>query len=126
MSWFGIGGSKKDDKPSEASLKISDDFDSGSHFENTPSSSYAPSGSIGGGFSAGGMEAFQQQVLQQQQAMIIQQVLANLTAVSFDACVSRPSSSLSYNEKDCIKATTGKYLETANLITQKMQSGGGH
>ena len=43
-----------------------------------------------------------------------------LTAMAFDSCVNKPSSSLSSSEQSCIAAVTGKYMDTTELIVAKM------
>ncbi len=116
MSWFGLGGgSDNGKKTEERSMKI-DDFDSSSaaQFDNTNQFSHAPS--AGGG-------SFEQEVAIEQQKAMIQAVMFKLTEASFDACVTKPSSSLSYGEKSCISAVVGKYLDTSELIVAKMQGG---
>ncbi len=58
----------------------------------------------------------------------MKEVLLKLTSVAFDECVSKPSSSLSSSEKNCIRAIVGKQLEATQLVqnsVQNMQNKGG-
>jgi hypothetical protein len=120
MSWFGLGGSPKEDKPA-APLKI-DEFDSHQAPQFDASEhSFAPSGGMGGGMGGG---SFEQQVAMEQQRAMVQAVVMKLTESAFDNCISKPSSSMSYNERTCIGATVGKYLDTSELIVGRMQGGG--
>ena len=117
MSWFGFGGSDKDNKPTGGAMKI-DDFDTSNstHFDNTPS--FAPSG---GGSSSGG--SFEQQMMMEQQKAVIQAVMFKLTESAFDSCVTKPTSSLSFSERSCIGSVVGKYLDTSELVVGRMQAG---
>lgn len=116
MSWFGFGGSsEKEDK--ERPMKI-DEFDShsASQFDNSHSSTnFAPSAGSGG--------SFEQELAMEQQKAIIQAVMFKLTEASFDACVTKPSSSLSRGEQSCISAVVGKYLDTSELVASRLQGG---
>jgi hypothetical protein len=122
MSWFGFGGAPKDDKPT-APLKI-DEFDARSQAPTFDSSehNFASSAGMGGGMGGG---SFEQQVAMEQQRAMVQAVVMKLTESAFDNCISKPSSSMSYNERTCIGATVGKYLDTSELIVGRMQGGGG-
>ena len=101
-------------------MKI-DEFDShsASQFDNSHSSTnFAPSagGSMGGG-------SFEQELAMEQQKAIIQAVMFKLTEASFDACVTKPASSLSRGEQSCISAVVGKYLDTSELVASRLQGG---
>lgn len=117
-SWFGFGGSgEKEDK--ERPMKI-DEFDSHSAFDNSHSTTnFAPSA---GGSSMGG-GSFEQELAMEQQKAIIQAVMFKLTEASFDACVTKPSSSLSRGEQSCISSVVGKYLDTSELVASRLQGG---
>lgn len=95
-----------------------DDFDSASaaRFDNSDQFRQAPASSSGG-------SSFEQEVMLEQQKAVIQAVMFKLTESSFDACITKPSSSLSYNEKSCISAVVGKYLDTSELVVARMQGG---
>ncbi|KAJ1423552.1 hypothetical protein B484DRAFT_451820 [Ochromonadaceae sp. CCMP2298] len=103
-------------------MKI-DDFDSSSAFDNRRSSGGGMAGGGGGGGGGAGMtgSSFEQELMQEQQRAVIQAVMFKLTESSFDACVPKPSSSLSYGEKSCISAVVGKYLDTSELVVGRMQ-----
>ena len=79
--------------------------------------------------------------MQEQQRAMVQQVMLKLTSVSFDQCVSKPSTSLSCkhlylassapktpiplaaSEKSCIRAVAGKQLEASQFIVDRLQRG---
>jgi hypothetical protein len=126
MSWF-FGGGGGDKKPSQSEpLKI-DDFDS-SNF-STPTQTFdsstnyaapsAPLRSTGGG---GGN--FEQELMMEQQRIMVQAVMFKLTDLSFDTCVTKPSTSLSSSETSCISATVGKYLDASEIIVGRFQNAG--
>eukprot|EP00428_Durinskia_dybowskii_P070423 CAMPEP_0170390296 /NCGR_PEP_ID=MMETSP0117_2-20130122/19070_1 /TAXON_ID=400756 /ORGANISM="Durinskia baltica, Strain CSIRO CS-38" /LENGTH=124 /DNA_ID=CAMNT_0010646331 /DNA_START=40 /DNA_END=414 /DNA_ORIENTATION=+ len=122
MSWFGFGGSSDNGSSGskiESSMKI-DDFDASqaAQFDNTPS--YA-SPSSGGGMMGGG--SFEQQIMMEQQKAVVQAVMLKLTESSFDACITKPSSSMSSSERSCIGAVVSKYLDASELVVGRMQSG---
>lgn len=98
-------------------MKI-DDFDSSSaaRFDNSDQFRQPSAPSAGGG-------SFEQEVLLEQQKAVIQAVMFKLTESAFDACITKPSSSLSYGEKSCISSVVGKYLDTSELVVSRMNGG---
>lgn len=118
MSWFGFGGSKKEESSSEsvAPMRIDDDGDS--HF---PSSSTFDSNNFSSPSVGMGGATFEQQVMLEQQKAMIQAVMLKLTDVAFDKCITKPSTSLSYSEQSCIAAVTGKCLDTSEIVLARMQ-----
>jgi hypothetical protein len=123
MSWFGFGGSseKKDDH-SVSSMKI-DDFDSAQAAQFDNSSSYG--GSLGGSSSVGAssMASLEQQLMAEQQKVQMQMIVFKLTESAFEACITKPSSSLSSSEKTCLTAIANKYLDTQEVVTAHLQRG---
>lgn len=122
MSWFGFGGgdSKKPDQDRAAEVPVRiDDFDDTS-FASGPSSSPSLGHDLGGGSGN-----FQEQLAVAQQQMIFQQVMIKLTDLSFERCVTKPGTSLSYSEQTCIQATVGKFVDCSQLILQRVQNSQG-
>lgn len=126
MSWFGLGGGSKkpEENSSSSSYQSSSGFDNSS-FSSTefsaPSSSssnYAAPAAPAAGLGSG---SFEQEVMMEQQKALIQAVMFKLTDAAFDACVSKPSNSLSSSEQSCIAAVVGKYLETTELVVGRLQ-----
>jgi hypothetical protein len=117
MSWFGFGGGDKkpeSDRSSEVPVRI-DDFDDSSFVQ--PSG-----GTMGGdigGLGNGGSGSFQEQLMLEQQRMMMQAVMLKLTDMSFERCVTKPSSSLTYIEQGCITATVGKFVDTSQLVLKR-------
>ena len=124
MSWFGFGGSKKDDDNKPTTMNV-DSFDNSSfsnetsNFASVDSLGSSGSGSIGLGGASGG--SFEAELMAEQQKAMIQAIMFKLTDVSFDNCIPKPSSSLSSSEQACIAATVGKYLETTEFIVGRFQ-----
>jgi hypothetical protein len=89
---------------------VSSSYDPGgnSGFADVGSSGSAPQPRI----SAGG---FEQDLAMEQQKAMVQAVMGRLTEMSFEACVSKPSTSLSSSEKSCIQAVTSKYLDASEF-----------
>jgi hypothetical protein len=67
-----------------------------------------------------GTAEFQKKLQAEQQKMLIQAVILKLTDISFDHCVTAPSYHLSGAERSCLLAVTNKYLETGEIIGEKM------
>lgn len=61
-------------------------------------------------------DMIQRLVLQEQQKVLVQQVIAKLTEVSFDQCVDRPEASLTSRQRACIHTVVGKYLDTSEFV----------
>lgn len=120
MSWFGFGGGgKKDD---DIEKPISSEFSAPSSFpqqgfDSNPNDFASPSMPPSAGPSRAGN--FEQELMMEQQKALITAIMFKLTEVSFDTCVTKPSSSLSSSERSCISSTVGKYLETSEFITAK-------
>jgi import inner membrane translocase subunit TIM13 len=127
MSWFGFGGSKKpEDKPTSTSYESTTSFDNNSFSSSNDFS--APSSSASTNFAAPaapaaglGSGSFEQEVMMEQQKALIQAVMFKLTDAAFEACVTKPSNSLSSSEQSCISAVVGKYLETTELVVGRFQ-----
>ena len=109
MSWFGGGGSSSDDNKSS--------FDEGAKFSSGDYGSPLGGGAGGrtGGMPAGAGGSFEQELAMEQQKAMVQAVMGRLTEMSFEACISKPSSSLSSSEKSCIQAVTAKYLDASEF-----------
>jgi hypothetical protein len=54
--------------------------------------------------------------------IMVQQVMFKLTEQAFEACVAKPSSSLSTSEQACIASVVGKYLEAGEFVIRKIGS----
>jgi import inner membrane translocase subunit TIM13 len=113
MGWF---GSSSDEDKSSSSSSSSSNFDDHSRFGSVGSDYVAPApGSIGAGAAS-----FEQEVMMEQQQAIVKAAMLRLTKLSFDKCVTKPSSSLSSSEQSCISAVVTKYLELSQLVTNGM------
>lgn len=114
MSWWGGGGSSNGSSSSggDSGSYNPSSYDTGSfsHEDNSPMSG------------AGGSIEQQVQLLQQQQ--MVQMLIGKLTEISFQQCVTRPSSNLSSSEEACIKSITKKYINTTELVVNKFMKGG--
>ena len=112
-----MGGSKDEDKSSSSSS-----YDTGGF---QPQQSYAaPQASSS-------ISSFQQELQMEQQKALVQQVMLKLTDSAFEACITKPSSSLSSSETSCINAVVGKYLDASEYVVGKFQGqqggdGGGY
>ncbi|KAK9808642.1 hypothetical protein WJX72_001120 [[Myrmecia] bisecta] len=63
------------------------------------------------------------QFIQQEQGKAqIQQMVASVTAVCFDKCISAPGRSLSGREESCLSDCAKRFIETTQLIVQRFQS----
>jgi len=69
-----------------------------------------------------GSSSFEQALLAEQQKALVQAVVFKLTDISFDQCVPKPSSSLSYSEQSCITSVVGKYLETTDIVVGRLSA----
>jgi len=98
-----------------------DDGDSGREIEKTDMAVGAE-GFSGGDFGrsaprVGGAPAGQAATQQELQRAVVQQVIAKLTEVSFDTCLTaKPDSSLSTTERACVHTVVGKYLDTSEFV----------
>jgi len=64
----------------------------------------------------GGGSNFENELRLEQQKIMIQQVMFKLTELSFEKCVTKPSSSLSSSEKACIEAVANKYIDASEFV----------
>ena len=64
----------------------------------------------------GGGSNFENELRLEQQKIMIQQVMFKLTELSFEKCVTKPSSSLSSSEKACIEAVATKYIDASEFV----------
>ena len=119
MSWFGFGGGG--DKPPSSSGSGSSSFNTSS-FPGDDTARNFSSPSMGSS-AVGGGDAFQNEVMQFQQAQMAQLVVTKLTDVAFKKCVTRPSTSLSSSEKSCIQAQVGKFIESSQFVVQGLSQG---
>lgn len=96
MSWFGGfgGGSSGSDDKKSASDSYSVDTSS---FEND-------STSFGDSFAPSASGSLQEQLAMEQQKAMVQAVMLKLTDISFEKCVTKPSTSLSSSESSCISS----------------------
>jgi mitochondrial import inner membrane translocase subunit TIM13 len=119
MSRFGFGGGKGEDsnkKPSTSAYDtgLSSGFgdDHGTEFAS-PSSSFGAASSAGAG-------SLEQELVMEQQKALVQAIMFKLTETAFEQCISKPSSSLSSSEQNCITAVVTKYLDTSELVVARM------
>jgi hypothetical protein len=64
-------------------------------------------------------QELQMLLMQEQQREIVQGAVLKLTDLCWSKCVSRPQSTLSSSEQDCITACTERYLDTVKLVSSK-------
>jgi hypothetical protein len=110
MSWFGGGSKKEEDKPKSMNI---DEFHGSSSYNTDYAAprSAAPSSSN-----------FEEQVQLLQQQAMLQTLMVKLSDTAFEACVTKPSSSLSSSETSCITSVVSKYFEASQLIVGKLQN----
>jgi hypothetical protein len=119
MSWFGLGGGGEPEKPKSNAYDTSFPGESSQGDFGAPQyAPQAPQSSMGGG-------SFEQEVMQIQQATMMQNVVHKLTEMAFNKCVDKPGSSLSSGEKSCIKSQVGKYIEASEFVVRGLTDGGG-
>ena len=107
MSWFGFGGSSAPNKKEKGNLEVHDQPPS---FPLENNDTKNPSG-VGNNQSK-----FEQDVYAEQEKVLVQAVIFKLTELSFEQCVTKPTSQLSTAERNCISAVTTKYLETSQFV----------
>lgn len=117
MSWFGGGGSSSDDNKSS--------FDEGAKFSSGDYGSPLGGGAGGrtGGMPAGAGGSFEQELAMEQQKAMVQAVMFKMTEMSFDKCITKPSTSLSSSEKSCIKSVVTKYLDSSEFVIGRFSGG---
>lgn len=132
MPWWG-GGSGKDAGDGGMAAEKTDMALGADDFTADPGGDFGSSGpqigsalprSSGGGGAAGApvsQEQLQRLVMAEQQKALVQQVIAKLTEVSFDACVAKPDGALSATERNCIHTVVGKYLDTSEFVMGRAQ-----
>ncbi|GAB5036861.1 mitochondrial protein translocase family [Nannochloropsis oceanica] len=117
MSWFGLGGSKKEEVP-----ESNYDFTASGFEESVGGGGGGYDPSLGGGVGSGGnMGQLEELVMAEQQKALVQSVIARLTEMAFENCVAKPASALSSSEQGCIKATVAKYLDTSEFVLGRVQ-----
>jgi hypothetical protein len=123
MSWFG-GGSSSDDNKSSSSFDEGRSF-SGGDFGAPLGSGGASGGGSGraGGMTMGGGGSFEQELAMEQQKAMVQAVMFKMTEMSFDKCITKPSTSLSSSEKSCIKSVVSKYLDSSEFVIGRFSGG---
>ena len=101
------------------------DFSDGSaDFQESVSvspSSAPMSMSGGGGGGNEGMAELQQFATAIQQSALIQSTITTLSEKAFEACITKPSSSLSGKEAACVQAVTMKWLDTNQFMVGRLQ-----
>lgn len=112
-----FGGGRKDDGDSGREIEKTDmavgaeGFSGGDFGRSTPRVGGAPAGQ------AATQQELQRAVVAEQQRALVQQVIAKLTEVSFDTCLTaKPDSSLSTTERACVHTVVGKYLDTSEFV----------
>mmetsp|Transcript_15554 Transcript_15554/g.33767 ORF Transcript_15554/g.33767 Transcript_15554/m.33767 type:complete len:87 (-) Transcript_15554:951-1211(-) len=66
-------------------------------------------------------EQFQSFIQREQQVAQVQQMIATLTDVCWDKCISAPGSYLSSRESSCLENCTKRFVETTQYILQRAQ-----
>ena len=124
-SWFGGGGSS-DRNTNDAGPK---DFSS-SEEQSYPTASNMMSSSAGGG--GGALQELQQFQVMIQQSLMVQEVIGELTEMSFEKCITgKPNDHLTGKEVACTHSVVGKWLDTnefmnGRLAKKQQQSNSGY
>lgn len=85
------------------------------------SSSYGSSGSYGDESRVRAeQEQYKNQLQQEQQRAMVQSVIAKLTEVCWEKCVSSTSSKLGSSEKRCIENCAGRYLDSSKFVQSRL------
>mmetsp|Transcript_1280 Transcript_1280/g.1834 ORF Transcript_1280/g.1834 Transcript_1280/m.1834 type:complete len:123 (-) Transcript_1280:155-523(-) len=104
--------SGNNDEPSTKDFTNDDE----ASFSSAPSSVPLSSGA-----GAGAMGEMQQFAMAIQQQVLVQQVITDLTDVSFQKCMtSKPSDSLSGSQVACIQSSVMKWLDTNEFMMGRM------
>mmetsp|Transcript_9345 Transcript_9345/g.23986 ORF Transcript_9345/g.23986 Transcript_9345/m.23986 type:complete len:81 (+) Transcript_9345:100-342(+) len=73
--------------------------------------------------SAEGGPAVSQQMIsfleQEKKKAAVNELVAKLTSVCWDKCVSSPGKKLSYSEDSCLRNCAARFLESSQLLLQK-------
>jgi len=86
--------------------------------EDAFNSSSMPMSGASSGNSAGEMQQFAMAI---QQQVLVQQVISDLTDISFEKCVTgKPSDSLGGREVACVHASTMKWMDTSEFMMGRM------
>ena len=122
MPFWSRGSSEEDASSQEAPKDFSSTDEtsfssSGTNFSTSSSPSMpAAAGAMGGG---GELQQFSMALRQQ---IIVQQVISNLTDVSFEKCITgKPNSdALSGKEVSCIHASVNKWLDSNEFLSVRL------
>lgn len=104
----------------EESPAAKDFSDSSADFGETVELS-APSGGAMSASGGGGMAEMQQFAAAIQQQALVQATITNLADKAFEACITKPSDSLSGREAACVQAVTMKWLDTNQFLVKRME-----
>jgi hypothetical protein len=111
-SWFG-GSSNKESSSSPKDFTSGDE----STFSSSPNMMMNSSGGGGGG----ALAELQQFQLMIQQSLLVQEIIGDLTAMSFEKCITgKPDSHLSGKEVACTHAVVGKWLDTNEYMNGRL------
>ena len=116
MPFWSRGGSSDDESSSEAPK----DFTSSDETSfSSPGTNFSSSPSMSPGGGGGELQQFSMALRQQ---IIVQQVISNLTDVSFEKCITgKPNSdSLSGKEVSCIHASVNKWLDSNEFLSVRL------
>lgn len=67
------------------------------------------------------MEQF---VAHEQQRMMLQQMISQISSECFDKCISTPGRSLSSREQECVRCCTQRWKESSRFIMQYLAARG--
>ena len=105
------------------SKESSDEAPASKDFSSADDSEFSSSAipmSAGAG-AASGVGEMQQFAMAIQQQVLVQQVITNLTDISFEKCITgKPSDSLSGREAACIQASVMKWMDTNEFMMGRM------
>jgi Tim10/DDP family zinc finger len=122
-SWFGGSSNKESSGPKDFTSNDESSFSSSPNMMNSGSSS------SGGGGALADLQQFQMMI---QQSLLVQEIIGDLTAMSFEKCITgKPNDHLSGKEVACTHAVVGKWLDTneymnGRLAKKQQQSSGGY
>ncbi|OQS04974.1 Mitochondrial Protein Translocase (MPT) Family [Thraustotheca clavata] len=107
MSWFGLG---KSSAPAEEPVSSFSESSSFMTEHEAPVANFAPSGS-----------SVNDIIMEEQRKVLVQQAIANMTAIAWDKCsAAKPDSSLSNAEVTCIHNVVASYLDASQFVIRKL------
>mmetsp|Transcript_21884 Transcript_21884/g.19921 ORF Transcript_21884/g.19921 Transcript_21884/m.19921 type:complete len:121 (+) Transcript_21884:109-471(+) len=118
MSWFGLGGNNNKNT-TESKTLTNDKIDytnSSSDIEFSQPSSLSQNDNL----PSLSTKNLEKEYAKEQEKLMVQVLMLKLADVSFDRCISNPSTSLSSTEKSCVNSIVNKYFESTEFVVGKL------